>query len=297
MTQEQLTKTDAIAALRWYQEIGVTDPVAEMPSDFRSADFPAAAKFLQGEQEAEMPPQDLQSPAPVQDTAPSPISGYDAAPAVAAEPAAQPLGTAEASLDARRLAGEANSLKELEDALNGFEGCALKRTATNTVFADGNPQAKIMLVGEAPGADEDRLGKPFVGVSGKLLDKMLAAIGLDRETVYITNIVNWRPPGNRAPSASEIAVCLPFTRRHIELVNPDILLFVGGVAAKALLETSQGITRLRGRWTDYKSEGLEKAVPAMAIFHPAFLLRSPMQKKLAWQDLLAVKKRLAERQG
>ncbi|TNE30595.1 MAG: uracil-DNA glycosylase [Alphaproteobacteria bacterium] len=288
MTQQQLTKSEAIAALRWYQDIGVTDPVAEMPSDFRSAEFPAVAKFLQGGQVPQIPP--------VQNVPPSPIVDHDAAPVVS-EPAAQPLGTAEASLDARRLAGEAGSLQELEAALNGFEGCALKRTATNTVFADGNPQAKIMLVGEAPGADEDRLGKPFVGISGQLLDKMLAAIGLDRETVYITNIVNWRPPGNRAPSASEIAVCLPFTRRHIELVKPDILLFVGGVAAKALLETSQGITRMRGRWTDYKSDGLEKAVPAMAIFHPAFLLRSPAQKKLAWQDLLAVKKRLAELQG
>lgn len=287
MIEQQLTKDDAIAALRWYQEIGVTDPVAEIPSDFRSADFPAVAGFLQAEREA---------PLPLHNT-PDTVSIENTAPAAVAEPAAQPLGTAEASLDARRLAGEAGSLTELEKALNHFEGCALKRTATNTVFADGNPQAKIMLVGEAPGADEDRMGKPFVGVSGQLLDKMLAAIGLDRETVYITNIVNWRPPGNRSPSASEIAVCLPFTRRHIELVKPDVLLFVGGVAAKALLETSQGITRLRGRWTDYKSEGLEKAVPAMAIFHPAFLLRSPAQKKLAWQDLLAVKKHLAAQQG
>lgn len=276
MTQEQLTKTDAIAALRWYQDIGVIDPVADVPADFRSADFPAAAKFLQA--------------------APEALSVQNNVEPVTEEHAAQPLGTAEASLDARRLAGEATSLKELEDALNRFEGCALKRTATNTVFADGNPRAKIMLVGEAPGADEDRMGKPFVGVSGQLLDKMLAAIGLDRETVYITNIVNWRPPGNRSPSASEIAVCLPFTRRHIELVKPDVLLFVGGVAAKALLETSQGITRLRGRWTDYKSAGLEKEIPAMAIFHPAFLLRSPAQKKSAWKDLLAVKKYLAARQ-
>jgi len=295
MTQEQLTKTDAIAALLWYQEIGVTDPVAVLPSDFRSGSFPAASKFLQEEQEAQVLLQSTQDSPASQNPAQFSIPENDA-PATAM-PAAQPLGTAEASLDARRLASEATNLKELEDALNRFEGCALKRTATNTVFADGNPTAKIMLIGEAPGADEDRLGKPFVGITGQLLDKMLAAIGLDRETVYMTNIVNWRPPGNRSPSASEIAVCLPFTRRHIELVKPDILLFIGGVSAKALLETSQGITRLRGRWTDYKSEGLEQGIPSMAIFHPAFLLRSPTQKKLAWQDLLAVKKRFAEKQN
>lgn len=289
MTQQQLTAEDALAALRWYQEIGVSDPVTAEVCDFRNADFPAAVKFLKAEQAV---------PArSVADTASAPVSVEKNMIAPFVETAAQPLGTAEASLDARRLAAEAQSLPELEEALNRFEGCALKRTATNTVFADGNPQAKIMLVGEAPGADEDRIGKPFVGVSGQLLDKMLAAIGLDREKVYITNIVNWRPPGNRSPSASEIAVCLPFTRRHIELVKPDIVLFVGGVAAKALLETSQGITRLRGRWTEYKSDGLEKAVPAMAIFHPAFLLRSPAQKKLAWQDLLAVKKHLAASKG
>ena len=149
-----------------------------------------------------------------------------------------------------------------------------------------------MLVGEAPGADEDRLGKPFVGVSGQLLDRMLAAIELDRETVYISNVINWRPPGNRSPSSSEIAVCMPFIQCHIELIKPDILLFVGGVAAKALMETSQGITRLRGRWMEYQSDGLEKAIPSMAIFHPAYLLRSPAQKALAWKDLQAIRARI-----
>ncbi len=292
MTQAHLTRQEALAALIWYREIGVTDIVSDAALDYRKAAFLPAAKFLNGQK-------DLQPAAVSTAAAEESLSATSAPPPQAPatkpspmQPQSQPLGTAEASLDARRLAAEAQSLEELEAALKSFEGCALKRTATHTVFADGNPEAKIMLIGEAPGADEDRIGKPFVGVSGQLLDKMLAAIGLDRTTVYISNIINWRPPGNRSPSASEIAVCMPFIRRHIELVKPEILLFVGGVSAKALFETSQGITKLRGRWTDYQSEGLDKPVPAMAIFHPAYLLRSPGQKKLAWRDLLAVKKRI-----
>ncbi|MBI1215543.1 MAG: uracil-DNA glycosylase [Alphaproteobacteria bacterium] len=206
-----------------------------------------------------------------------------------------PVGTLEAMGDARALAEGAQTLEELKAALDGFKGMSLKRTATQMVFADGNPKARVMLVGEAPGADEDRLGRPFVGVSGQLLDKMFAAIDLSREeTIYISNVINWRPPGNRSPSDAEIALSLPFIRRHIELVNPAVVVFVGGVAAKALLETTQGITRLRGKWTDYTSAGLEKPVPALCMFHPAYLLRSPGQKGLAWQDLLRLKKKLQE---
>jgi DNA polymerase len=202
-------------------------------------------------------------------------------------------GTIEFLGDAKESAAGAHTIEELRAALEKFQGLALKRTATQMVFADGVPTAKIMLVGEAPGADEDRLGKPFVGVSGQLLDKMLAAIGLSRETnVYISNVINWRPPGNRSPSDAEIALSLPFIQRHIELVNPAVVVFVGGVAAKALMQTSQGITRLRGRWTDYASEGLKQPIPSLCMFHPAYLLRSPNQKALAWQDLLKLKMRL-----
>ena len=194
--------------------------------------------------------------------------------------------------EARERARAATNLDELRQSLDDFKGIALRRTATQMVFADGNPAARIMLVGEAPGADEDRLGRPFVGLSGQLLDRMLGAIGLTRaESVYITNVINWRPPGNRAPSDAEIALSLPFIERHIELVNPALLIFVGGVAAKALMHTSQGITRLRGRWTDYQTAGMQSPVPAMPVFHPAYLLRSPAQKSLAWADLQNIRDR------
>ena len=182
----------------------------------------------------------------------------------------------------------AQTLGELKEALLAFEGCGLKYTATNLVFGDGNPKARIMLIGEAPGADEDRLGLPFVGQSGQLLDKMFAAIGLTRENFYITNIIPWRPPGNRQPTPGEADACLPFVRRHIDLVNPDFLILVGGTATKTLLGGREGIVRLRGAWKDYTSEGGKK-MKLIAIFHPAYLLRSPGQKREVWLDLIKIK--------
>jgi uracil-DNA glycosylase family 4 len=202
------------------------------------------------------------------------------------------LAAPEAAIrDAGQLSANAGTLDELRIALESFEGCALKRTAMRTVFADGNAQARIMFVGEAPGAEEDREGLPFVGRSGKLLDRMLAAIGLDRTSAYIANIIPWRPPGNRTPTPQESAICLPFIRRQIELANPDILVCVGGPSATTLLEVKEGITRTRGRWFDYDT-GTRK-IKAIALFHPAYLLRSPAHKKVAWQDLLAIRKALA----
>lgn len=175
-------------------------------------------------------------------------------------------------------------------ALHAFEGCALKQTAMNTVFCDGNPHASVMLVGEAPGADEDRLGRPFVGMSGQLLDKFFKSIGLSRtENLYISNILPWRPPGNRQPTPSEIVSCLPFIERHISLINPKILVAVGGTACKALLKSTEGITRLRGKWTYYNNLYLEKPIKTLAIYHPAYLLRSPGQKRYVWFDLLMLK--------
>lgn len=225
---------------------------------------------------------------PVPFPAQMPVSSASADPA-------PPAGTFESLGPAREAAQTAKTLEELKAALESFDGLSLKRTATQMVFADGVPTARVMLVGEAPGADEDRMGKPFVGLSGQLLDRMLASIGLSRESnVYISNVINWRPPGNRSPSDAEVALSLPFIQRHIELINPAVLIAVGGVSAKALLQTNLGITRLRGKWMDYQSEGLEKPVPSMAIFHPAYLLRSPAQKALAWQDLLKIKARLQE---
>jgi uracil-DNA glycosylase family 4 len=188
-------------------------------------------------------------------------------------------------------AADATSLEELRQALAAFEGCKLKKSARNLVFGDGNPQARIMFVGEAPGRDEDREGLPFVGRAGKLLDKMLAAIGLhSRDDYYISNILPWRPPGNRTPTIEEVELCRPFIERHITLVDPDILIFLGGSAAKGLLQSKEGITKLRGRWLDYHTG--KRTIAALATFHPAYLLRNPIQKRLVWNDLLMVQDRL-----
>ena len=225
---------------------------------------------------------------------PRPAPRRQLAPAAATPPRALTESAAEPALSARALAAQADSIPALAAAIAGFEACPLKRTATNTVFADGNPEAPVLIVGEAPGADEDRLGKPFVGRAGQLLDRMLAAIGLDRTGVQITNVIYWRPPGNRKPTAPEIAACLPFVFRHIVLSRPKVLVLAGGTAASALLDTAEGITRLRGRWFDLAIPGLDAALPTLPTFHPAFLLRTPERKREAWRDLLALKAKLAE---
>jgi uracil-DNA glycosylase len=196
-----------------------------------------------------------------------------------------------AAVEAREAAKSAATLEDLRALLESFQGCALRATATQLVFADGNPAARVMFVGEAPGYDEDISGKPFVGRSGKLLDLMMAAIGLDRTSAYIANVVPWRPPGNRTPTPQETAICLPFLRRQIELANPDILVCLGGPSAQTLLNIRDGITRTRGRWFPYDTGTRE--IRAIATFHPAFLLRSPLQKRLAWRDFMAIRKALA----
>jgi DNA polymerase len=205
-----------------------------------------------------------------------------------------PLESPQVVEDARALAAGCATVADLEVAIRAFEGCALKRTAKNTVFADGLPSAPVMIIGEAPGADEDRLGKPFVGVSGQLMDRMMEAIGLKRgEGFYITNILFWRPPGNRTPTLAEQAMCLAFTRRHLELVRPKLLILAGGTAAKAVLDTADGIMRLRGKWTSVRlDDGTE--IPTMPTFHPAYLLRTPASKRQSWLDMLAVDKKLKE---
>lgn len=192
---------------------------------------------------------------------------------------------------AREAARTAPTLDALRGMLNAFDGCALKSTATQLVFADGNPQARIMFVGEAPGRDEDIEGLPFVGRSGKLLNLMLAAIGLDRTKVYIANVIPWRPPGNRTPTPQETQTCLPFIQRQIELVDPDVLVTLGNPSTQTLLATRDGIMKTRGRWRDYDTG--TRTIKALATFHPAFLLRQPASKRLAWQDLRAVAKALA----
>ncbi len=186
----------------------------------------------------------------------------------------------------------ANNLQELETAIINFDGCSLKKTATNLVFIDGNPDGRVLLIGEAPGAEEDRQGKPFVGPSGQLLDKMLASIELDRTKVLISNTVFWRPPGNRTPTPLEVSSCLPFIERMIELIKPEIIIPLGGPAAKSLLKQNTGIGKLRGRWFEYSSQKMGNTIPATPLFHPAYLLRTPAQKRAAWRDLIMVKKYL-----
>ena len=197
-----------------------------------------------------------------------------------------------AIMAAREAARTAANLDELRALLENFEGCSLRNTATQLVFADGNPEGRVMFVGEAPGHEEDISGRPFVGRSGQLLDRMIEAIGLDRTKVYIANVVPWRPPGNRTPTPQETAICLPFIRRQIELTDPDILVCLGGPSMQTLLGTKDGITRMRGRWLPFDTGTRE--IRAMATFHPAFLLRSPLQKRLSWRDFLAIKKALAD---
>ena len=207
-------------------------------------------------------------------------------------PGETPAAPDAAIASAREAARTAPTLAELRELMERFDGCSLKATATRLVFADGNPQARIMFVGEAPGRDEDIEGLPFVGRSGKLLDRMLAAIGLDRTKVYIANIVPWRPPGNRTPTPQEQQICLPFILRQIELADPDVLVCLGGPSAQALLGIKDGITKTRGRWFNFETG--KRQIRALATFHPAFLLRSPLQKRFAWRDFLAIKKALAD---
>lgn len=276
-------------ALEWYIDQDLDEVLEDAPVD-RFA--------LQEQKLAEMKTAVPAAPE-VSQTASAPAR---AAPASPATPAGPVLGAGEIRAQALKLAQEAATLEELEKAIAAFDGIALKKTASNLVFADGNPKAKIMLVGEAPGADEDRQGKPFVGVSGQLLDKILACIGLDRkaenpdEAVYISNILNWRPPGNRTPAPAEIEASLPFIERHIQLVQPEILIFCGGVAAKSLLGRDEGISRLRKKWHDYMPQCAEyradaKALPALATFHPSYLLRTPSQKRAVWADMLMLQKK------
>jgi uracil-DNA glycosylase len=220
--------------------------------------------------------------------APQPTAPQSGAPQPAAPRSAAPRSAAPrpAATQAAALAAACHSLTELRAAIAGFDGCALRDTATNLVFSDGNPAARIMLVGEAPGAEEDRAGLPFVGASGQLLDRMLGSIGLDRTKVLITNILPWRPPGNRTPSEAEIAVCLPFVLRHIALVAPEALLLLGATAVRAITGNTQGIRRLRGQWQSLAIPGLDRPLRALPTYHPAYLLRTPLAKREAWTDLL-----------
>ena len=280
----ELSSADALTLLKLYIDWGADEAIEPTPQSRLGATAEPAAQ-------ARLAPPAAPAPASNPGLAERP------APARPAGPRLDPrkLGAMDQTAieSARDSARSAATLEDLKAALARYDGISLRKTATNLVFADGNPKAEVMLVGEAPGADEDRQGLPFVGVSGQLLDRMMAAIGLDRTTFYITNVCFWRPPGNRKPTEAELAAQQPFVIRHIELVRPKLLILVGGSSAQMLLGTNEGITRLRGRWFDYQSEGLASPIPTLPVFHPAYLLRQPELKREAWRDLLKVKGRLA----
>jgi DNA polymerase len=285
----RLSPDQAAALLRWQIEMGADEAIAEVAPDRLAPPSPASIASA----DARIPgrvaePRRADFRFRGNDELAKPVR----AAAVVAPPGTFAESLADAAQSARALAAQADSVAALAALIAGFDDCPLKRTATNTVFVDGNSAAPVLIIGEAPGADEDRLGKPFVGRAGQLLDRMLAAIALDRSQVQITNVIYWRPPGNRKPTAAEIATCLPFVFRHIVLSRPKVLVLAGGTAAGALLPLTEGITRLRGRWFDLAIPGLDDPVPTLPMFHPAFLLRAPERKRDAWRDLLALKSRL-----
>lgn len=274
-------KNPYLAALEWQIAQGVDEGVCDAPVNRTIA---PSLNFLE----------DSSPTSAVQRVAPK---------AGATSPRVDLGGTAQAVVEAVKIASACQTLEELAAAIAAFDGLSIKKTATNMVFSDGCPKARVMVVGEAPGADEDRMGRPFVGVSGQLLDKILASIGLSRteeapeKAVYISNILNWRPPGNRNPTPQEVDISLPFIERHIALVKPQYLILSGGVAAKALLRSAEGISKLRGRFHDYTpiTQGVAPSgfvMPSIPTYHPSYLLRTPSQKKAVWMDMLMLREKL-----
>lgn len=279
---------EMMAALKFYADNGVEHCLLDEVQDHTKFEPPAPVLPIQNDQSA--------------------ISIASQARVATEQSAQQPqyLGTSEAAAAAVKSASEAKTLEELKAAIEAFEGIAIKKTATNIVFGDGNPKAKIMVIGEAPGADEDRVGIPFVGQSGQLLDKILKCIDLDRtaeeasQAVYITNILNWRPPGNRTPTPSEIELSLPFIEKHIQLIQPDFLILLGGVPAKALLNSSETISKLRKSVHEYTPVTKElskdaKPITAIATYHPSYLLKTPQQKRAVWEDMLTLKAKITNK--
>ena len=277
-----MPKDKSLSALRWLVEAGADEAVQDTPVD----------RFAQNSSRTKQ-----NSPSPLEGDGVHPLAKHVAGRkgGVASPPARSPTardlplkggGQQSAITNAREIAARCDTLAELKAALEDFDGCELKRFAKHTVFADGNPAGRFMFIGEAPGRDEDEQGLPFVGRAGQLLDRMLAAAGLDRTKVYITNVINWRPPQNREPTPEEAAACLPFLRRHIELAAPEIIILLGAVAVRHVLGLTDGIMRLRGNWQVYQTG--TRAIPVMPTLHPAYLLRQPSAKRLAWRDMLAI---------
>ena len=275
-------RSKLLAALKWQIDIGVDESIGNRP-------FNRFNQIVPNKKE----PKNIDVTTNTNQGSQSPV-----VPQQNTDNLSKQLMTKEAiNTTANSLANDSLDLINLKNNLAAFDGCSLKKTATNLVFGQGQENANVMLIGEAPGRHEDRQGTPFIGPSGQLLDEMLSYIGLNREkNIYLTNIIPWRPPGNRQPTDAEIISCLPFLCQHIALVKPRILVFLGGTSAKTLLESNEGITKLRGKWYDYKSSYLKKtgiqSIPAIATLHPAYLLRQPAQKRSAWKDLLSIRERL-----
>jgi DNA polymerase len=283
MSMNDLTRDQLIALLAYQVGAGADEALCNQPA--HDAPYQSIQTFLAASSTPEAPtPKNIPKSKPL--PANSPV--LKNSPAMTNSHVAADSGLALDGGDLQSI----TSLEALRVALEQLEGCALRNTASNLVFCDGNPGARVMIVGEAPGRDEDRVGLPFVGAAGQLLDKMLASINLDRSTVYITNLLPWRPPGNRTPTAEETQLLLPYLRRHIQLARPELVLILGGSSAKALLNTKEGILKMRGVWRDVDYGG-GVTVPTLASLHPAYLLRSPAQKRLSFDDLLSLRARLA----
>ena len=291
--QQTLDETQALQALAWLTEMEAIDPLALEPQGWAALDPEAmlVKRASPARRQAAQPNTPSQPAQPV--IAQNPVG--EAPPLVRpqAMAAAAPQDLAQTLASARELARAAQTLEALEQAVRAYEGCPLKKTAKHTVFADGSASAEVMFIGEAPGADEDRIGRPFVGVSGQLLDTMLGHIGLGRDqNCVLTNILYWRPPGNRNPTAAEIAVCEPFVRKHIALIKPKVLVFLGGMPTKALGPSQDGILKQRGKWLRYKDGEHDLDLPAIPFLHPAYLLRQPKAKREAWMDCLKLQEAL-----
>lgn len=257
---------DPINMLKWYVECGVDETISDQPINW--FDEANNIQIIQQVKTVSLP---AEKP-PSRPSATSPLASQK-----------------ELIADAEKAAAQCSTLEELNAAILAFEGCSLKKTASNTVFSDGNADSDIMLIGEAPGAEEDKTGRPFIGQAGQLLDRMFGAIDMKRETdFYITNVLPWRPPGNRKPTDAECDLCLPFLKRHIELFKPKMIILIGGTSASSVLNVETGISKLRGKWKEYES------IPLMPIFHPAYLIKQPHYKKQTWHDLLIIKERIED---
>jgi len=303
------SRDQLLRLLAWHLDAGVDCAVLDEPVDWMDAGHAPGADFSWPDSDKQQPSQTaVRAPAPTRPSpaglgAPAGGASVRSEPALSGRPSQAPRGRSEparttpqrfaapaanvAEADAKRLAASSQDLAALVAAISRFEGCGLKATATNTCVYRGAERASLMIIGEAPGRDEDLAGRPFVGRAGQLLDRMLAAIDLGESDVHITNVVYWRPPGNRTPTTEETLICRPFLIRQVELVAPDVVLLLGGAAAKAVLDTQEGIMRIRGKWReaafgDYR-------VRALATLHPAYLLRTPAAKRQAWRDLLMLK--------